>query len=183
MLYIIYYVLSKFFGNNVLVSFYRKLGMTIGENTHIFSKIVSSEPFMISIGSNTTISTGVTLLTHDASVGAVLGRNVYSDVVGPISIGHNCFIGAYAVLLYGIKIPDRSIIAAGTVVTKTVCKHLKGSNEENRGIVFGGNPARFICYTDELLVKRNSSFLKLHGQNKEQRRRIILDNKDKWIIR
>lgn len=159
----IYKFLSKFLGHKIIIQYYRKLGMTIGEDTHIFSRLISSEPFLISIGKNVTISTGVSLLTHDASVGAIVGRHVYSDIVGPITIGNNCFIGANSIILPGVRIPDNSIVAAGSVVTKTVVNHLTNNAPQDEGIIIGGNPAVYICKTNDFLKKRKNNFLKLHG--------------------
>lgn len=178
--YYIYWILSKFLGNKMLTKYYRSLGMTIGNGTHIFSKIVSSEPFFISIGDNVTISTGVTFLTHDASIGAVAGRNVYSDLVGPINVGDNCFIGANSIILPGVTIPSKSIVAAGSVVTKTISKPNMGDGN-NDGIIIGGNPAKYICDTKDFIEKRNMNFLKLHGLPLSARKSEILNNKERWI--
>lgn len=154
----IYNFFSKFLGHKIIIQYYRKLGMTIGGNTHIFSRLISSEPFLISIGSNVTISTGVSLLTHDASVGPIVGRNVYSDIVGPITIGNNCFVGANSIILPGVRIPDNSIVAAGSVVTKTVVNHLNDNTLQNEGIILGGNPAVYICKTNDFLKKERVIF-------------------------
>lgn len=177
----IYKFLSKFLGHKIIIQYYRKLGMTIGEDTHIFSRLISSEPFLISIGKNVTISTGVSLLTHDASVGAIVGRHVYSDIVGPITIGNNCFIGANSIILPGVRIPDNSIVAAGSVVTKTVVNHLDDYTIHNEGFVIGGNPAVYICKTKDFLRKREKNFLKLHGLSLDKRKEYIMNNKEKWI--
>lgn len=177
----IYKFLSKFLGHKIIIQYYRKLGMTIGEDTHIFSRLISSEPFLISIGKNVTISTGVSLLTHDASVGAIVGRHVYSDIVGPITIGNNCFIGANSIILPGVRIPDNSIVAAGSVVTKTVVNHLTNNAPQDEGIIIGGNPAVYICKTNDFLKKRKNNFLKLHGLSLTDRKSIIMNNKEKWI--
>lgn len=182
--YYIYWILSKFFGNKMLTKYYRSLGMTIGNGTHIFSKIVSSEPFLISIGDNVTISTGVTFLTHDASIGAVMGRDVYSDLVGPIHVGDNCFIGANTIILPGVTIPSKSIVAAGSVVTKTISKPYTGDGNDGSdeyGIIIGGNPAKYICDTKDFINKRKSNFLKLHGLSLIARKSEILNNKERWI--
>lgn len=177
----IYRILSKFFGNRLIIKYYRNLGMSIGKGTHIFSRIISSEPYLITIGNNVTISVGVTLLTHDASVGPIVGRNVYSDTVGPINIGNNCFIGANSIILPGVSIPNGSIVAAGSVVTKTITSSSNGIIESTtEGIIIGGNPAKFICKTADYLDKRNSSFLNLHGLSQIERKNVILQNKDKW---
>lgn len=52
----------------------------------------------------------------------------------PIYIGNYVFIGARSIILKGVTIGDRSIIAAGSVVTKSI--------PENE--IWGGNPAKFI---------------------------------------
>lgn len=182
-LFYIFRVLSKFFGNKLIIAYYRKLGMSIGEGTHIFSKIVSSEPFMISIGNNVTISVDVTLLTHDASIGPIVGRDVFSDMVGPIKIGDNCFIGANTIILPGVTIPSNTIVAAGSVVTKTINSPIKDGVNNSVGIVIGGNPAKMICRTEDFLNKRKSFFLRLHGLSLAERKRVILQHKDKWIVK
>jgi acetyltransferase-like isoleucine patch superfamily enzyme len=52
----------------------------------------------------------------------------------PVIIEDDVFIGAYSTILKGVTIGARSIIAAGSVVTKSV-----PSDE-----LWGGNPAKFI---------------------------------------
>jgi len=51
-----------------------------------------------------------------------------------IIIGKDCWIGHGTIIFDGINIGDRSIIGAGSVVTKNVPK----------GVIFAGNPAKFI---------------------------------------
>ena len=50
------------------------------------------------------------------------------------NIENNVFIGANSMILKGVKIGDRSIIGAGSVVTKNV-----PSDQ-----IWAGNPAKFI---------------------------------------
>ena len=52
----------------------------------------------------------------------------------PIKIGNNVFIGARCIIGKGVEIGDRSIVAAGSVVVKSI-----PSDE-----IWGGNPAKFI---------------------------------------
>lgn len=128
--------LLSFFSKNrreFMVKYFRKKGVKIGNNCNICSNISSKEKYLIQIGNNVTISEDVLFLTHDASVGKIFGKENGSDLFGRIVIGNNCFIGARSILLYGVTIPDNSIVAAGSVVTKSWDKE---------GTVYGGNPAR-----------------------------------------
>ena len=146
--------------------------MLIGENTHIFSYIVSSEPYLIHIGNNSTIATNVSLLTHDASVGAILGRTVHSDLCGKISIGNNCFIGDKAIIMYGVSIADNVIVAAGSVVVKSILEP---------GVIVAGVPAKVIGSVKNFERKYDNNFLNLHGLSEEERKKTILRNADKLV--
>lgn len=158
---------SKIFGggNNYIVNKLRESGISIGKGTHVFSNIVTSEPYLISIGEHCTISTNVTFITHDASVGVFLGRNEYSDLCGRIMIGDNCFIGNNSILLYGVSLPDRTLVASGSVVTKSISEP---------GCIIGGNPARVIGKVESFLEKNRGNLLSLHGKSNSERKNIIL---------
>lgn len=157
-------------GNEYMVSKMRAEGMYIGENTHIYSNIGASEPYLIKIGSNCTISTEVSFITHDASIGLFVegGRNEASDICGPITIGNNVFIGNKSIILYGVTIPNKTIVAAGSIVTKSI---------KEEGCIIGGNPARIIGRVDEYLQKSRPYFLCLHGLNESVRMQKVLNSK------
>lgn len=174
--YCFYVILSKLFrgGHEWILKYYRKQGMDIGENTHIFSYIVSGEPYLIKIGKNCTIATNVSLLTHDASVGATVGRSIHSDLCGKIQIGNNCFVGDKSIIMYGVSISDNVIVAAGSVVTKSV-------NEP--GIIVAGVPAKKIGSVKDFIDNHENYFLNLHGLKSEKRKEIILNNLDKLVVK
>lgn len=52
----------------------------------------------------------------------------------PVVIGNNVFIGMDTLVLKGVTIGDRAVVAARSVVTKSI-----PADE-----VWGGNPAKFI---------------------------------------
>ena len=125
-----------------MIEYYRRGGVKIGENCLICSDILTREPYLIEIGDNVTVSTNVTFVTHDNSVKLLHLQG--SDLFGRIVIGSDCFIGENATLLYGVTLPDQTIVAAGSVVTK--------SFSESR-TVLGGNPAHVIGTWDEFAEK------------------------------
>lgn len=121
----------------------RDAGVTIGVGCRIYSNLAASEPWLVSVGDRTTVSVGVTVLTHDGT------GWLYSDDQGrryryaPVAIGDDCFIGARAMLMPGVRIGSGSIVGAGSVVTKSVPP----------GSVVAGNPARIVASRDDLMSR------------------------------
>lgn len=116
---------------------------SIGEKTLINYGCIVTDPAYTKVGCNVILSNCV-LLGHDASINVL--NNKFSkklDSVGPIVIHDNCFIGHGAIVMPRVTIGPDSIVAAGAVVTKDVPP----------GVVVGGNPARIICTTFELLQR------------------------------
>lgn len=121
-------------GNKEIINdYFRKYGMNIGAGTNLCSNIMTPEPYLIMIGKNVTLSNNVQFVTHDNSICKVLLD--MTDVFGKITIGDNCFIGARSVLMYGVELKDNTIVAAGSVVTKSF---------HESDIIIGGNPAKKI---------------------------------------
>ena len=152
----------------LLLKSYIKEGMTVGDNVHFYSTITIGEPYLVKIGDNSTIANNVALITHDASIGALFDRSIYSDLCGRITIGRNSFIGYNSIILYGVSLADYTVVAAGSVVTKSF-------NQSN--IIIGGNPARIIGSAEQYKEKYKDNFLKLHGLNPSTKKKIILDSK------
>ena len=114
-------------------AFYRKKGLKIGNNCLLCSYMLSKEPFLIEIGNNVTISTNVSFVTHDNCI--KLLHPGKSDLFGRIKICDDCFVGENTTILYGVTIPKKTIVAAGSVVTKSF---------DESEIIIGGNPAKKI---------------------------------------
>ncbi len=130
------------------VKYAKWIGVTIGNDCKIINHPDwSSEPYLISIGNHTEISFGVSFLTHDGATW--ISRNdkkyINNEILkfGCIKIGNDCFIGCRSIILPNVTIGDKVIIAAGSVVTKSVPS----------GEVWGGVPARKIMDSEEYLQK------------------------------
>jgi acetyltransferase-like isoleucine patch superfamily enzyme len=100
--------------------------MQLGEGSVVsFSaKLDKTNPRGLHIGKYTVVTFGAAILTHDY-VNSV-DRDVY--------IGDNCFIGAHALILPGVRIGNNCIVAAATVVARDVPS----------GCLVAGNPARVV---------------------------------------
>lgn len=154
------------------VKYARHLGVKVGNNTLIADKRHwSSEAYLISIGSNCQITEGVKIHTHGG--GSLLRSSIPDfDSFGKVRIGNNCYIGAYSQIMPGVTIEDNVLVAAGSVVTKSVPK----------GYVVGGNPARIIC-TTESFIERNAQYnLHSKGLSQEQKRQLLLSLPDEEFM-
>lgn len=125
--------------------YYRSLGLKIGEGCRIFTNRFGQEPWLISIGDNVTITSGVSIITHDGSTWLCRDEKGRRYLFKPVRIGNNVFIGMNSTILPGVVIEDDVIIAAGSVIVKSVPK----------GSIVGGNPARiignFYSYREQVL--------------------------------
>ena len=131
-----------------IIDFYRWRGIKIGDNCLICSYLVTKEPYLLEIGNNVIVSTNVSFITHDRSPKI---WNGWGDLYGRIKIGSNSFIGENATILYGVELPENTLVAAGAVVTKSF---------REPGIVIGGNPAKIIGSWDELKAKYQDKIVK-----------------------
>lgn len=116
------------------VEYARYKGVKVGSNCRIYTTSFGSEPWMITIGNKVTVTSGVVLLTHDGSAWLMNDEKGRRYLYKRVIIGNNVFIGINSIVMPGVKIEDNVIIAAGSVVTKSVPS----------GVIIAGNPARII---------------------------------------
>lgn len=121
------------------------------------------EPFLVEIGDDVTIAYGTALLTHD---NAVIKCDLdATDYFGKIKIGDHCFIGAKSILLPGVVLGERTIVGAGSVVTKSF---------PQGNIVIAGNPAKEICTVEEYREKKRHLCVNLDKGDLRARKREFL---------
>ncbi len=154
---------------NQPVKYARKKGVSLGNgNSFVDHPNFGSEPYLISIGDNNRISFECAFITHDG--GRWTLDHLFHDEkpfikFGTIRIGSNNFIGARTVVNPGITIGDNCVIAAGSIVTKSI----------PTGEVWGGVPARRIMsieeYRDKLI--NNKKFYNLYELEKNKRNELI----------
>lgn len=140
--------------SKAFVKWLRKHGITVGENVNFrypsHTTIDLTRPSLIEFGSNIDINDHFTVLTHDFSTYVLRGK--YHDFInssGKVKIGNNVVIGRNVSILKGVEIGDNTIIALGSVVTKSVPPNS----------VIAGMPARVVCTLDEYYEKRKQKQL------------------------
>ena len=115
-------------------------------------------PWLISVGDNVTLATGVKLLAHDAST----AKTEVHTKIGIVEIGNNVFIGANSIVLCDTRIGDNVIVGAGSVVTHDIPSIS----------VYAGNPAKYICSFEE--------FNKKHVENQKDHPIFRQHSWDTW---
>lgn len=115
------------------VRYARKIGVTVGAGCRLINCSFSTEPYLVLIGNHVS-ATKVHFETHDGGVWVFRDEEPRIDVVKPIRVGNNTYIGYEAVILPGVTIGDNVVIGARSVVTKDVPS----------GVVVAGVPARQI---------------------------------------
>lgn len=150
----------------------RKIGVIIGEDNFIPDKRCwSTEPYLITVGSHCQITAGVRILTHG---GGQVVRDKYPcfDTFGKVIIGDYVYIGNNSLIMPGVIIEDHVLVAAGSVVTKSI----------PRGMVVGGNPARIICTVEDYL-ERNLQFNTNKRGQKLNKKALLMSMADDCFIR
>lgn len=121
----------------------RSLGMHIGDDVFLPDStwIDTSHCFLISIGDHCGFGEECLLLAHDAQM------DEYLDAarIGRVAIHESSHIGARTVILPGVEIGPRTVVGAGSVVTKSLPANT----------VCAGNPAKVICSLDEYLARHS----------------------------
>lgn len=150
------------------------IGVNLGGNIRLMKNIIwGSEPYLITIGNNVTISNDVEFITHDGATWVFRNNEKYKNIIkyGKIKIGNNCFIGAKSILLPGTSLGENSVVAAGSVVTKKFPDN----------VVIGGNPAKIIKSTEEYIkkcVEENIEY-NIEDYKKDKRTEILKILKEK----
>lgn len=154
------------------VKWARKLGVTVGNNTMIAPTVsFSSEPYLISIGNNVQITDNVSFNTHGG--GNVIRKTIPDfDMFGKVVVCDYAYIGSHTIILPGVTIGEGALVAAGSVVTKSV----------SPGVVVGGNPAKEICSVAEFIQKNLRYNLSTKGLSFEAKKAVLLKSpEDKFI--
>lgn len=104
----------------------------LGEKVYFNFDCVILDVCEVRIGNNVFIAPGVHIYAATHPLDAELRRT--QEFGKPVTIGNDVWIGGKAVICPGVTVGDRSVIGAGSVVTKDVPSD----------VVVAGNPAKVI---------------------------------------
>jgi len=106
--------------SKIRVFFHRIRGVKIGKNVFIgyFVDIDHNYPDYISIGDNSGVAGGCSIIAHDDAYN-FLDKKIPAKT-GKIQIGKNCFIGTRTVILPNVTISNKCLVGANSVVNKNI---------------------------------------------------------------
>jgi maltose O-acetyltransferase len=153
-------------------------GMQIGRNVWLppSTWIDTSYCFLISIGDHCGFGEECHILAHDAQ----MDEFIDAARIGRVRIHESCHIGARCIILPGVDIGPRTIVGAGSLVSKSLPPDT----------VCAGTPARVICSLDEYLTRHrerlstSASFPYSVAPTLEQRRAMVkaVAENDAYIV-
>lgn len=154
-------------------SYARHLGVKIGHNCLIATHNWPSEPYLITIGNYVQLANGVSIHTHGGGH-SVRCEHPNFDIFGKVLIKDWAYVGAFSQIMPGVTIGEGAIVAAGSVVTKSVAPHS----------VVAGNPAKFVC-SMEVFYEKNKAFnVGTFGCQPSEKKRLLLSlPDDKFLIK
>ncbi len=150
----------------------RDAGVKMGEHNFIASHFWDTEPYLIRIGNNCQLTEGVHIYTHG---GALVVRDKYPDfdVFGKVVLGNRVYVGAGSKIMPGVTIGDNVLIAAGSVVTKSIPSN----------VVVAGNPAKYICTIDQYIEKNLIYNLNTKSHSAKEKKEILMELPDEKFIK
>ena len=137
--------------NSLRLRSYIRNGLKVGENVRFVGRPdIGGTPYLVEIGNHVTIADGVAFATHDGAT------NIFRDLppykghhkFGRIIIRDNSFVGMRCIILPGVSIGPNALVAAGSVVTRSVPPNS----------VVAGVPAHYICSFEEYVRKTAAAY-------------------------
>ncbi len=149
----------------------RKAGVKIGTNNFISSHFWSSEAYLITIGNYCGITADCKIFTHGGGH-SVRWKDPKFDSFGKVTIGDYVYLGNRVMVMPGVTIGDHVLVAAGSVVTKSIPSN----------VVVGGNPARILCSIDDYYNRNKQYNLDTKDLDADTKRTLLISLPDERFI-
>jgi acetyltransferase-like isoleucine patch superfamily enzyme len=141
----------------------RKKGVKIGAGCRLIEVNFGSEPYLITLGDHVS-ATRVTFITHDGAVWCFRDQFPDADLISPIKVGNNVFLGYGVIVLPGVTIGDNVIVGAGSVVTRDIPSNC----------VAVGCPARPIKTLQEYWESKQDKIVRTKGLSPKAKKEYLL---------
>ena len=151
----------------------RNIGVKMGKSCKISSTNFGTEPYLIELGNNVHVTSGVTFITHEGGLWIFRHRIPNFDVFGKIKVGSNTYIGNNATILYGVEIGKNCIIGYGSVVTKSIPPNS----------VVAGFPAKVISTVSEFETKMLKSNMGTKLMNVHEKKSKLVGMPDTAFVK
>lgn len=155
----------------LLKKYARHIGVNIGKTNLIGKNHWSSEPYLITVGNNCQLA-DCKMFTHGG--GNCVRRNHPDfDCFGKVVIGDYVYVGTSALIMPGVTIGDNVLVAAGSVVTKSVPSN----------VVVAGNPAKIICTVEEYYKRNKQWDIGTKGLSRKDKKDILMKLPEQKFIK
>ena len=147
-------------------------GVEMGTDNFIASHFWSTEPYLIRIGSNCAITEGCKLFTHGG--GRICRRFAPTfDAFGKVVLGDYVYLGTNTLVMPGVTIGNNVLVAAGSVVTKSVPDN----------VVVAGNPAKYICSVQDFYEHNKDYNVGTKGLSYVEKKKVLLQTDECYFIK
>lgn len=150
----------------------RHVGVKIGKHCFISTREWGNEPYLITIGDHVQLTRCVSVHTHGGG-NSIRKEHPDFDIFGKVVIEDWAYVGAYAQIMPGVTIGEGALVAAGSIVTKSVAPHT----------VVGGNPAHYICTTEEFYEKNQHFDVGTKSMSYNEKKNLLLNLPDEKFIK
>ena len=150
----------------------RHIGVKIGKGCFISTREWGTEAYLITVGNHVQITRMVSVHTHGGG-NSIRWKEPDFDVFGKVTIEDWAYIGAFSHIMPGVTIGEGALVAAGSIVTKSVPPHS----------VVGGNPARVICTTEDYYERNKQYDVHSKQMKKDEKRKLLLSLPDEKFIK
>lgn len=157
--------MARFYRFASPVGYAKSIGVRMGENCYINCVDFGSEPYLITLGDNVG-DTDMKFVTHDGAVRVFRGEHPDLDIIAPIKVGNNIFLGIGVIVMPGGTIGDNVVIGAGAVVTKDIPSNC----------VAAGIPAKPIKSIDEYWKSVESKTINTRRMRFKEKKKFLIDN-------
>lgn len=146
----------------------RSIGVRVGNKTRVLGMDMGtfgSEPYLVSLGDNVSVASGVKFITHDGGVWVLRNEFPAIDIIAPIRVGNNVIIGMDSIIMPGVTIGDNCEIGARSLVSRDIPS----------GIVAAGVPAKPLKTVDEYRAKALENLTQTHLMSSEEKKKYLIN--------